>query len=958
MPPLSLALAARLARAAVSSLRCQHQASSGSIRSTVCAVALLLFAYSTLCAAELPAGFAETLVADGLSAPTAMALAPDGRLFVCQQGGQVRVIKNDTLLPTPFLSIAVDSAVERGLLGIAFDPEFATNHFVYLYYTTATAPIHNRISRFTADADVAVAGSETVIFELDNLSSSARHSGGAMNFRNDGYLYIAVGDDRNNSNAQSLTNPFGKILRINKDGTIPTSNPFYSTATSNNRAIWAMGLRNPFTFAIQPGTGLMYINDVGEENWEEINEGTAGANYGWPLCEGKCTDPRPSFTDPLSQYGHGFSADTGCAITGGAFYNPAQSQFPSDYVGNYFFGDYCGGWIRRLDPASETVSDFITGIASPVGIQVGADGSLYYLAIGNGGAVYKVQRNLDEEPSITRHPSNQFVTWGRKATFSVSAYGAVPLAYQWQKNGVDVAGATSATYVIQPARLVDDGAQIRCIVSNSFGSATSNSATLNVTTNRAPTGNITAPTGGMLFKAGDTINYAGTGTDPEEGDLPPSAFTWQVDFHHDTHKHPFMPPTSGSRSGSFVIPRVGETATNVWYRVYLTVQDTGGFTHTSYRDIKPRTAKITLTTKPAGLRVSLDGRPQTAPSSVYAVVGSTRTIGVETTQVMNGLIYRFVSWSDRGADTHDMTTLSVDKTYTALFQPIGINQNHVISFDFDGDEKTDIGIWQPATRAWITLHSSNGLKVTTQLASQNPGDQQVPADYDGDGKTDCATWRPSDNVWRLYTCSGSPIEQIVWGLSGDLPVPGDYDGDGRAEIGVFRPSDGNWHIMGVHNHTVTSLQWGTSEDQPVLGDYDGDGKADFGVWRPSVGTWYILTNPGGNPLIIQMGMSGDLPAPGDYDGDGKTDPAIFRPGSATWQIRQSSDGALVTRQWGVSTDKVAPGDYDGDGKTDIAVRRPSTGTFYILMSSNGQSLTKRWGSQTTNDVPIPSAYTR
>ena len=132
-----------------------------------------------------------------------------------------------------------------------------------------------------------------------------------------------------------------------------------------------------------------------------------------------------------------------------------------------------------------------------------------------------------------------------------------------------------------------------------------------------------------------------------------------------------MPPKSGSRSGSFVIPRVGETATNVWYRIYLTVRDAGGFAHTSYRDIKPRKAKITLATNPAGLRVSLDGRPQTAPSSSYAVVGSTRTIGVETTQVMNGLIYRFVSWSDRGAATHDITTLSVDKTYTPCF-----NQSH------------------------------------------------------------------------------------------------------------------------------------------------------------------------------------------------------------------------------------------------------------------------------------------
>jgi len=144
-------------------------------------------------AASVPAGFSESLVASGLSNPTAMQFAPDGRLFVAEQGGRLRVIKDGALLPTPFLTVTVSSVGERGLLGIAFDPAFAVNAHIYVYYTATTPTIHNRISRFTASGDVAVPGSEVIILELDNLSSATNHNGGALNFGPDGKLYAAVG---------------------------------------------------------------------------------------------------------------------------------------------------------------------------------------------------------------------------------------------------------------------------------------------------------------------------------------------------------------------------------------------------------------------------------------------------------------------------------------------------------------------------------------------------------------------------------------------------------------------------------------------------------------------------------------------------------------------------------------------------------------------------------------------
>jgi glucose/arabinose dehydrogenase len=320
-----------------------------------------------------------------------MAFAPDGRLFVCQQTGQLRVIRDGVLQTNSFVDISVDSDGERGLLGVAFDPNFASNQFVYVYYTTATAPIHNRVSRFTANGDVAVPLSEQVIMDLDNLSGATNHNGGAIHFGPDNKLYVAVGENANPSNAGTLSNRLGKMLRINSDGSIPTDNPFFATATGDNRSIWALGLRNPYTFAFQPGTGKMFINDVGAVTWEEINEGIAGSNYGWNTCEGDCVPPNPSFRDPLFQYGHGFGSTTGCAITGAAFYNPSVVAYPAEFVGKYFFADLCSGWIRRFDPATLTATDFRTGLSVPVDLKVGPDGNLYYLVRGgSSGAVFKI----------------------------------------------------------------------------------------------------------------------------------------------------------------------------------------------------------------------------------------------------------------------------------------------------------------------------------------------------------------------------------------------------------------------------------------------------------------------------------------------------------------------------------------------------------------------------------------
>ena len=337
-----------------------------------------------------PAGFTrnESWVT-GLSSATAFAQAGDGRWFIAQQGGALRVVKNGALLGPAFVTLNVDSQGERGLIGVTLDPAFASNGFVYVYHTVTAGGVHNRVSRFTASGDVAAANSEVVLVELPGLSTATNHNGGAMHFGLDGKLYVAVGDNANSAKAQNLADPFGKMLRFNADGSIPTDNPFYSTQTGLARAVWAYGLRNPFTFAVQPGSGRIHINDVGQGTWEEVNLGAPGANYGWPGSEGP-DDVAGNITGPLFTYNHSAASQagsgpggffTGFAIAGGDFY-PASGVYPAGYRDQYYFADYVSQYVGRVDLVAgngNAAYAFATLSGSPVDLRVGADGAVYVL---------------------------------------------------------------------------------------------------------------------------------------------------------------------------------------------------------------------------------------------------------------------------------------------------------------------------------------------------------------------------------------------------------------------------------------------------------------------------------------------------------------------------------------------------------------------------------------------------
>jgi glucose/arabinose dehydrogenase len=625
-----------------------------------CGLALILSTLTTSHAATLPSGFSERLIVSSINRPTAMAVAPDGRVFVCEQGGRLRVVKNNTMLGTAFLSVSVDTSGERGLLGIAFDPAFSTNRYLYIYYTSTAGSIHNRVSRFRASAtnpDVAESGSETILLDLPPVGTAIYHNGGALHFGPDGKLYIAVGDNRDGANAQNRNNLFGKILRLNSDGTIPTDNPFYGSTTGNNRAIWAYGLRNPFNFGFDPSNGDMLINDVGNNAWEEINDGVRGANYGWPTTEGPTTDPR--FVSPLHSYSH---SSGGCAIIGGCFYRPATVQFPSTYVGRYFFADYCQGWLKVLNPANGSVSNFATGLDDPVDTRTAPDGSLYYLQRGNGG-LYRITYG-----TIVEQPQSRTVGIGQSVTFSVMATGTAPLTYQWQRNNTDISGATGTSYT-RTAASGDNGSTYRVIVSNSVGSITSNSATLTVT-GSAPVPVMVTPAVGATFAGGEFIAFSGTATDAEDGALPASAFTWWADLHHDEHTHPLLPPTSGITSGSVEFTAINEVDDNIFVRIYLRVRDSSGTETVVSRDVQPRKVQLTVQTVPSGLTLRVDNTTVTSPYTFTSVEGVVRTLTAPA-QTVGGISYTFQSWSDGGAQVHDIATPASATTYTATFTGSG-----------------------------------------------------------------------------------------------------------------------------------------------------------------------------------------------------------------------------------------------------------------------------------------------
>ncbi|MEJ1236490.1 PQQ-dependent sugar dehydrogenase [Chryseolinea sp. T2] len=679
------------------------------------------------------AGFVQVQVANTIANPTAMAFAPDGRLFVAQQAGALRVIKNGALQATPFVTVSTTSTGERGLIGVTIDPDFAVNNWIYVYYTVPGSPAHNRISRFTANGDVALAGSEVTILELDPLSSATNHNGGAMHFGKDGKLFVAVGENANSAHAQNLDTYHGKLLRINKDGSVPAGNPF-TTGTAQRQRVWSYGLRNPYTFSIHSTTGRILVNDVGQNAWEEVNDASVGGrNFGWPATEGNFnTATYPNYTTPIYFYSHASGDGTGCAITGGAFFNPSTTNYPSSYFDKYFIQDLCGAWINVLDVSTGAVrSSFATGIpGNALALTSSPDGNMYFLSR-SGSAVYKIVYNNSTLPYITQQPQGATAAEGHPFSVSVIAAGSSPLAYQWYIDNATIEGATTSTYSVAKATLADAG-QYTVRISNGSGAVNSNPVTIAVIANKPPAASIETPLSGTFYRAGDVINFSGRAVDEEDGPLSATNLRWNINFHHDTHQHD-EPAVDGVASGSFTVPVEGETSPNVWYRIILTATDANGLKGKDSVDIHPLTSSITLATEPDGLTLTLDGQPVATPLVVESVVGLLRNIGAVTPQEGELVSYTFESWNDGVTETaRTIATPDKDVTYVARFLSIvAVEERHRGLAAYPNPSRIGAIIlrdnWQPPVK--ITMVDLLGRKVMDSSWPSLAGDVEQRFDF-------------------------------------------------------------------------------------------------------------------------------------------------------------------------------------------------------------------------------------
>lgn len=671
--------------------------------------------------ASVPAGFSDTAVAS-VASPTALAFTPDGRLLITTQPGQVRVYQNGQLLAAPALDISARTCPdqERGLVGVAVDPVFAANRFIYLFYTfkkfgvcennTARSPV-NRVSRFTlSDSNVIDPASEVVL--VDGIPSpQGVHNGGDLKFAKDGYLYISVGDGgcdyagdsgcfALNDASRDLHALVGKILRVTSTGAIPPTNPFTGSDSvrcspagrtdpgKKCQETFAWGLRNPFRLGFDPNSAgtRFFINDVGERTWEEIDLGQAGADYGWNVREGPCAKgsttncgaPSAGMTNPIYSYPH----SSGCsAVTGGAFV-PA-GIWPAEFDGAYLYSDFTCGTIFRLTQSggSYTASVFMTGLGAPTTLVFGPSASgqaLYYAGYGTesggGGEIHRVEYtgggNRAPTAAMTASPT----------------YGALPLTVSFNGSASSDPDGDTLTYVWYFGDLSRHRQTTTPTTSYTYSKAGTYYAELYVQDpsgarspvvrvridpgNTAPTPQISSPASTARFAVGQTITLSGSATDPEDGALPSSALRWEVIRVHGDHTHPYLQPTAGnSIQITGPTPEDLFTTTTSYLKIMLTATDSKGVSSTIVRDLLPNIVDVTLASQPSGATFQVNGSSYPTPTTLKSWEAYQLNVAAPAQIVSAGQTLPFDKWSDGVTTaTRVINTPATAATYTALYQ--------------------------------------------------------------------------------------------------------------------------------------------------------------------------------------------------------------------------------------------------------------------------------------------------
>ncbi|WP_343617970.1 PQQ-dependent sugar dehydrogenase [Flavobacterium sp.] len=600
----------------------------------------------------------------------ALEQSSDGRIFIAERGGIVKVFQNNAVSTVFTVNTVTDN--EQGLLGITLHPDFATNGYIYVFYSINDGTvIRHRIERVQIDNTNQVVSRQEILL-LEPIGGGF-HNGGDLKFFN-GYLYVTVGDSQQNTNAQDLDTYKGKILRITENGLPAPGNPYYGSGSVQRQSIWVYGFRNPWRLVANPKANKLFVLDVGT-SWEEINEisNPTIRNYAWGHPQGgdgKQTETN-LFTNPIFTYATG---SIGNALTNGVLYNPDVPRYPN-MDGKFIIKDFVRNAIRYFDPniADPVSTEFYSAPQQQaLGMMLGNDGYIYYCAYGNNGSLIKLDYIETAAPTIVNHPLSQSIMETNPVTFTVSASGT-GLTYQWLFNNNPINGATGASYTIANVTNANAG-DYKVVVTNTAGNITSNPATLTVTPfSNKPTVSIVSPLPSLKWNADDVVHFEATATDVEDGTLPASAFSWSIDlFHEDIpgagHSHPGASP-QGVKSGDFTASNQGEKTPNVWYRFTIKVTDSNGLTATDFVDIKPNLVDVTVTSSPVPLNLEFNQKPVTAPSTKQVVANAAlQTLNAPTPQYIDNIRYDFDHWSQGGMANQTFKAPAAGTiTYTAFY---------------------------------------------------------------------------------------------------------------------------------------------------------------------------------------------------------------------------------------------------------------------------------------------------
>lgn len=696
-------------------------------RAVLGALGLLILAVGRVRAANLPPGFEEVVYHSGgeLSSPRAIAWAPDGDLWIAAGYGYVWVVRDG--VRTRVAEIPVHYAGEDGITGLAVDPEYSTNHHVWIVYT-APSGTSMRLSRFTYSGATLV--DEMVVVDWPN--DNDQHNAGCVRFASDETLFITTGDDYLRSAASQDPHELrGKILHVNRDGSGAAGNPYLDGVAGDPR-VWAIGFRNPFRFNVQPDTDNLFIADVGDGRWEEIDIGVAGGNFGWANIEGPQPPGQPGYVYPVYWYDH--SDPVGAAIIGGD--HAKAGDFAPEYEGDYFFADNSRDTIyrMRLDASNAPVSTEVwaTDIPKPVDIHFGPDGALYYVSL-YPAAIRKISYvgGANRQPvavaSVSPDNGSAPLVTLLDASASHDPDGD-PMVCHWDLGD----GGESSEPVVH--HTYSQGVyHARLTVEDSEGGSDQTPEIRIVSGNRRPTVAIAAPQDESRYDAGQVVTYSGSGIDPEEGALPCGSFAWSVMFHHLGHTHPYLGPIQGSCGGSFTTAEGGEGSAETFYEVRLTAEDAGTplgavgkLSGAQSVEIRPNTSTMTFRTAPApDLQLTLDTLPLQSPQAVMGVVNFVRRIGAVDPQLRaDGHTYRWLAWSDGGAREHEIRTPAVDTTYTATFGCDVLEEASGLRLEHGTPSNALLTLrWDPVSDPCLSTHQVRYLIFTAATATpvQSPG---------------------------------------------------------------------------------------------------------------------------------------------------------------------------------------------------------------------------------------------